>query len=187
MPKRKCKQCGERKDRDTMTIRGVLAFCDIDCQVGYGLANQHKGKAIKQKAERKAHTAKKKELLDNDKSHQNGVAQKLFNKFIRIRDEGQLCISCQRPPKKKNAGHYLSRGARRDLRFNEGNCHLQCEHCNSFKSGNQAIYRVNLIAKIGLSAVEQLERYSVKKDYSIDELKTIQKWYKRKIKRLQGE
>jgi hypothetical protein len=104
-------------------------------------------------------------------------AQQSFNRYIRARDEGQACISCQQPPKKKNAGHWLSAGAHPELRFNEDNCHLQCEHCNSYLSGNQIRYRAHLIEKIGQERVDWLEGPHDAKHYTIDDLKEIKATY----------
>jgi len=83
-------------------------------------------------------------------------AQKVFNAWIRKRDEGLACISCGsgRP---EHAGHYLSAGHHSRLRFDERNVHCQCIRCNYFLSGNQMYYRQGLIKKIGLSEVESLE------------------------------
>ena len=159
-------------------------YKDFDHMAAHGLAKTRKQKV---KADKKAHTKKKRELKENDKSFQNQKAQTIFNKFIRIRDDGEPCISCQKPPRKKNAGHYLSRGAHPELRFHPLNCHLQCEHCNSFKSGNQSLYRASLIKKIGSAKVEWLEGPHEPKRYTIANLKTIQKWFARKTKRLERD
>ena len=158
-------------------------FKDFDHMAKFGLAKARKDK---EKSDKKAHSENKRKLKDNDKSFQNDKAQTIFNAFIRLRDAGNVCISCQKPPRKKNAGHYLSRGAHPELRFHPLNCHLQCEHCNSFKSGNQSLYRKNLIEKIGLDDVEWLEGPHEPKRYTIDNLKTIQKWYRRKLRRLEN-
>lgn len=55
------------------------------------------------------------------------------------------------------AGHYLSKGARPELRFVLANINLQCHRCNVQLSGNQAKYRIGLVDKIGEAAVEELE------------------------------
>jgi hypothetical protein len=34
--------------------------------------------------------------------------QELFNKFIRLRDQGKPCISCERPKDYLQAGHFYS-------------------------------------------------------------------------------
>ncbi len=113
------------------------------------------------------------------------LAQPEFNRFIRARDKGNLCISCQKPPKKKNAGHYRSVGACPELRFNEDNCHLQCEHCNTHKSGNAVDYRINLVNKIGLDRVVELEGHHEPKHYIIDDIKEIRERYRLATKELE--
>jgi len=36
------------------------------------------------------------------------ATQIIFNKYIRLRDKGQVCISCQKKPLKENAGHFYN-------------------------------------------------------------------------------
>jgi hypothetical protein len=111
------------------------------------------------------------------------LAQQVFNKYVRLRDEGLVCISCQKPPRKKNCGHYFSQGGHSNVRFDEMNCHLQCEHCNSFLSGNLIEYGNNLIERIGKDEFELLRNraYETRK-WTKDELKKLIAEYKLKIK-----
>lgn len=67
------------------------------------------------------------------------------------------------------------------------NVHKQCSVCNNYKSGNLTEYRLNLIRKIGEEEVERLDR----KDHpplklSVDEIKTLIKVYKAKVRELQN-
>ena len=176
--------------KDEMLKLPVGNFCEMACVTAYSTEKAKKMLATAQKkaaAEEKKGDAKRRRVMnDNDRGLQTKKTQALFNKAIRLRDEGAVCISCQKPPKKKNAGHYLSRGARPELRFEPLNCHLQCESCNSFKSGNQALYRINLIKKIGVEQVEWLEGPHDPKHYTLRDLKILQRWYQRKIKRLEA-
>ena len=111
------------------------------------------------------------------------IAQTHFNNYIRQRDKGNLCISCKKPPKKENAGHFYSAGGHYNVRFDEDNVHLQCEHCNTFLSGNLIPYRANLIKKIGIEKFENLESIANNEaHHTIDELKMIIKIYKAKVK-----
>ena len=64
------------------------------------------------------------------------LAQQVFNKYIRLRDAGNLCISCQKKPLKENAGHFYNANNHWSVRFDERNVHLQCEHCNNYLSRN---------------------------------------------------
>ncbi|MEN2908551.1 hypothetical protein EFIBHEMM_01788 [Mannheimia haemolytica] len=113
--------------------------------------------------------------------------QKIFNKFIRLRDKDLPCISCGRYHQGKyDAGHYKTVGGNPELRFNEDNCHSQCVPCNRHLHGNIVNYRVNLIEKIGLERVEFLER----KDHpplklTIEQIKDLIKVYKAKCKELE--
>ena len=112
-------------------------------------------------------------------------AQKFFNAWVRKRDEGKPCISCGRMHKgQMQAGHYLSVGAHPALRYAEDNCHSQCVPCNDHLSGNIVRYRPNLIIKIGIDRVEELEGPHDPKQYSIPDLVEIRRVYKLKLKEL---
>ena len=56
------------------------------------------------------------------------------------------------------AGHFYSAGKYPKLRFNEDNVHLQGKSDNYFNGANLLEYRKNLIYKIGIERVEELER-----------------------------
>jgi len=111
------------------------------------------------------------------------IAQQVFNKYIRLRDKGNVCISCQKIPKKENAGHFWNANNHWSVRFDERNVHLQCEHCNTYLSGNLINYRENLLKKIGKDEYYNLEQESNKtRKFTIDEVKEIIAAYKQKIK-----
>ena len=115
--------------------------------------------------------------------------QTIFNRYIVLRD-GKICISCgtQNPDIQYCAGHYRSRGAAPQHRFNEMNVHAQCNHhCNLKLSGNIVNYRPALIKKIGLGAVEALENDNAARYYSIEDLREWIAKYKAKIKDLKHE
>jgi hypothetical protein len=110
-------------------------------------------------------------------------AQKVFNTYIRHRDKGLNCISCNKPPLKKNCGHYYSQGGHSNVRYDEDNCHLQCEHCNTYLSGNLLNYQIGIEKRIGAEKLIELQgRAHLEKKWSVDELKEIIKTYKQKIK-----
>lgn len=115
------------------------------------------------------------------------MTQIIFNKFIRIRDKGQPCISCGAKAGSYTitAGHYFP-STNKSVTFNEDNLHGQCWYnCNSSKSGNLAEYRLGLIERIGLERLEQLELESRKtKKWTKEELKEIMLIYKQKISEL---
>ena len=115
------------------------------------------------------------------------MAQIIFNKFIRLRDKGQPCISCQKPINGvEHASHYLSAGGHSIVRFNEDNVWVSCYKCNVMLSGNQVEYRKALIKKIGIERVEWLEEHgSETKRWTKEELREIMAIYKKKCKELE--
>jgi hypothetical protein len=152
-----------------------------------------KNQAVRKKAERKETKAKIKVLTDT-KPKLTKAAQTAFNAYIRYRDIGQPCISCDSPIKWDSeatggacdAGHWLSVGARVNLRFDEDNCHAQCKHCNNQLSGNTANYRIGLVKRIGIDRVEALECDHKLNHYTKDDLKEIEATYKQKLKSLKA-
>ena len=192
MKKLKCCGCKSRYPADGMIGINGSNFHSIDCATQYSQAKSAKlrAKAIakKEKQDKQSHTKKKRELKDNDKSFQTKKTQQIFNAYIRLRDNAQPCISCLRfHDGQYHAGHYRTVGANPEIRFNPRNCHKQCAPCNNHLSGNLVNYRVNLIAKFGVEFVDFLGGHHPPKRYTIANLKTIQKWFKRKTKRLERE
>ncbi len=177
----KCPTC-----KATATLRiNLKLFCSIDCAVSWSKLQADKAKAKKQK-EFNAETRQRKQKL---KTRQEWLkeAQTVFNKFIRLRDEGLPCVSCGRPDgndHQRHASHYKSRGAHPELALNEFNCHASCATCNNFLSGNLVPYRVELIKRIGLEKVEWLEGKHDPLKLTVEEIKELTAEYKQKIKQL---
>jgi hypothetical protein len=180
----KCKECKQpyTKRNSWQTICGETA-CIVE--------TVYKSQAKREKLERKVTKEKLKKFATKPE-----LAEKVkiaFNAYIRARDYGQPCISCDRPIAWGttnttggvcDAGHWLSVGARVNLRFNEDNVHAQCKHCNKELSGNAANYRIRLVKKIGLDRVEALECDHKLNHYSKDDLREIESIYKAKLKQL---
>jgi len=118
-------------------------------------------------------------------------AQTAFNAYIRARDAGKTCISCDTQlgsePNTFDAGHYRSVGSAPHMRFVEDNCHGQCKHCNNWLSGNHVQYRKRLLERIGLEELEKLEADTTVRKYSKEELIQIAKTYREKARRLEKE
>lgn len=128
-----------------------------------------------------------KEQLKTRTDHLNDL-QVIFNKYIRTRDKWEPCISCEGANKdtKRNAGHYYAVGSYPSLRFNEDNCHAQCEYCNSYLHGNFAEYTINLPYRIGLSVFGKLKKKRKEKlKLTLPEILELKVIYKRKIKDLE--
>ena len=136
----------------------------------------------------KQNRKQKKEYYDNDRKHQLKLTQQVFNQYVRVRDMGRQCISCDKPDNgthQRHASHYRP-ATHQQLRFNELNCHSSCQQCNTTKSGNLTEYRPRLIAKIGEDKVIWLESKQPGYKYTLDDLKEIREYYKSKINELKG-
>lgn len=115
-------------------------------------------------------------------------AQTAFNAYIRKRDENQPCICCGQPLGTNevggayDCGHYRSTGSASHLRFHEDNAHAQRKVCNRYGAGRAVDYRIGLIARIGLAAVEALESSNTPHKWTREELEAIRDKYRAKLK-----
>lgn len=116
--------------------------------------------------------------------------QKAFNAYIRERDKNEPCICCGRPLGSSDVGgafdcgHYRSTGSASHLRFDERNANAQRKVCNRWGAGRAVDYRIGLVARIGLAAVESLESDNAPKKWDRDELIAIRAQYVEKLKEL---
>ncbi len=173
-----CKSCKAKFE----PVRPLQSVCSPIC--GITLAST-KRKAAQDRQHRKEIAEAKiriKTLADWLKD-----AQTAFNAYIRERDRDLPCISCGTfsPNIQYCAGHYLTRGAHPELRFDELNVHKQCNrNCNLAKSGNQQQYRIGLLMRLGEEAVAYLEGPHEPKQYTIDDAKALIAEYRKKTKAL---
>jgi len=177
-PKQKnCIECGKLFNQ----YNSLTRVCSIECSIKNAKAKSKKEVVKKWKTEKKAI----KEKLMTKIDYLN-IAQKVFNTYIRLRDKGKPCISCNAVNYTSSCGHYYSSGKHKNVTFNELNCHAQCWfYCNSSLSGNLIEYRKGLIQRIGLDNLDYLDSIAkIEKKFEIDELKEIIKEYKEKIKQL---
>ena len=197
--KRKCRHC-QIYTHDFIVV-GVIAFCNFDHATSYAYANRSKGAAIKQKIARKVTRDKKEKLKTRGQWVKE--AQAAFNKYIRIRDTEHGCISCGKSRYEIeaaqgwkvggcwDAGHFIPRAVKQQLKFNTYGCHKQCKSCNggSGKFSSKAAtvgetYRIKLIDKIGISRVEDLEGNNELDKMDIDYLKRVKSIFNRRTKHL---
>jgi hypothetical protein len=123
--------------------------------------------------------------------------QKIFNEYIRLRDQDCPCISCFER-KTLQAGHFFHVKGYDGLRFDEINTNGECAGCNCFNDSHLIGYADNLILKIGLDNVSELKKRAdnykkngtvylmgkkYDKFYKSDLLEAIE-YYKQKIKTL---
>ena len=102
-------------------------------------------------------------------------AQKIFNKYIRLRDAKDnyfVCISCgqSKPLTQMQAGHYYAVKGYDSLRYNENNVNGECAGCNCFDQSHLIGYTINLEKKIGKDALQDLH------DQAMEYKKGFFKW-----------
>lgn len=186
--KRKCKQCKEYTRDGVKHPSGY--FCSQDHAIEFARANAEKARAKQVENKRKAFNRETRERKQRIKSRGDWLreAQMAFNKWIRLRDGDNPCISCLRfHDGQYHAGHYKTVGGNPELRFDERNCHKQCSACNNHLSGNIVNYRINLIDKVGIEVVRELEGPHDPKKYTIEDIKAIKAKYQRKVKEMESD
>lgn len=187
MSLKRCKVCKEQ----FRPTRPMQPTCHkYECQCSYAQQVADKAKAKREKVERAADRQKREKL--KTRSDWIKDAQIAFNAYIRGRDAGRPCICCGRTLTSDglgggyDAGHYRSVGSAPNLRFDERNCHAQSKQCNRYGAGRAVDYRIGLIARIGLDAVESLEADNEPKHFTIDQLREIRDTYRAKLKALKN-
>jgi hypothetical protein len=144
--------------------------CSVECAI----AVRAQDKAEEARKEAREYRAK---LADSKKlSHWVDLTERVVHRYIHARDRGLSCISCgTRSTVQWEAGHWLTKAARPEIRFDPRNINLQCHRCNEHLSGNQAAYRIGLVAKIGEDAVKELEGPHPTAKYTREGLAAIRK------------
>ena len=181
---RPCSHCA----KPFTPTRPMQKVCGLDCAKSLAISARVKAEKVAQVKDRRETRAKRERL----KTRGDWIkeAQASFNAYIRARDAGMPCICCGRTGAGQvhggewDAGHYRSRGSAPHLRFDERNVHAQLKQCNRYASGNVAGYRVGLIERIGLEAVEALEADQASRGYTIADLQEIKKTYAARAREL---
>ena len=128
-------------------------------------------------------------------------AQKPINDYVRLRDKGKSCPSCGKSEEEVeaaqgwktggawDAGHFMSRGAKNQLRFNLNNIHRQCKSCNAgegqFSFKRETVgerFEEELIKRIGPEKVEALKNNNELSSFSRSYLERIHKIFSRKVR-----
>ncbi len=200
-----CKGTGKAKGHGcgTETKFRKYGLCTSKCYPDF-LLNTEEGKELLQKnaliASKRVKKEKDKEQRKEDQATRDRLKrkqdwekdlEKVFNEFIRLRDAGDPCISCEALPGtyRMSAGHFYPAGSEKSVRFDEDNVHGQCWfNCNKNQHGNLLEYRPRLINKIGEERFEALRvRKNTPAHYSILDIKDMIKIYKAKVKELKND
>lgn len=186
--RKKCKQCNQYIPVGQGVKINTGFFCSIESAMIFAREKASKKKLADQRKAEQAERRELKKRKDSLKSRSEWLreAQSAFNRYIRLRDHAEPCISCQRHHQGQyHAGHYLTVGANPELRFDELNCWKQCSACNNHLSGNIVNYRINLLAKIGQEGLDYLEGPHKPKKYTADDIKGIKAKYNKLANDLQ--
>lgn len=166
---KKCINCSTNYHPYTTTQK----CCCVTCAISYN----------RKKVEVAHRKEIKKDLLTI--SDYKKIARQVFQKFIRLRDTNEPCISCGTITATIwDAGHYFKAELFSGLIFDENNCHKQCRKCNTFLNGNEIQYRMGLVKRFGEKWVKALEKKSEKmrvRKWSKFELEELKNTYQEKI------
>lgn len=198
---KKCKNpaCGD----SFVPQRLGQAVCSPKCGLAIKDVNQTKArKALADVGRRDIEV--RKEALKTRSDHMKN-AEKAVRDYRRTYELsiGSGCISCGESQESIlhaqgwktggafDAGHFLGKGARPELRLVPSNIWLQCKSCNAGSSKyarkgqtvSQA-FREGLIARIGLEAVEALEADHTPRKETVEQLKAITAEYRTKTREL---
>lgn len=197
-PKR-CKTCREQ----FTPTKPMQRVCSPSCALSLAVSVRAKAEKRAQVLERKRDRERKEKLKKRgDWLKEAKVAVQRFRRLEELA-KGSGCMSCGRsqeevqgtdgwkPGGAWDGGHFLGKGARPELALEPLNIWLQCKSCNA-GSGKyarkgatvNASFRLNLIARIGLAAVEALEADHTPRHYSIDDLKRIKVEYTARAREL---
>lgn len=141
------KKCPICKTKFTPTFSSLQKACSVTCAIQLGKTKIKVTKNREWKAKKKVLKEKNKTLGDY-----KSEARTIFQRFIRLRDKNQPCISCGKrfsEDEKIDAGHIYKAELYSALIFDEENVHSQCVYCNHRLSGNLDGCLRNLPNRIG--------------------------------------
>lgn len=176
---KKCKIC----KAEFKPFTSLAKVCSVDCSKQFA-SNETKKQYKREAIEYRKRTKPVKSI--------QASAQASVNAYVRTRDEGKPCISCEGFKAQSSlhgsafdAGHWHSRGAYPSLRFVLWNIHRQCVHCNQYLGGHVIGYEAGLAKRFGREWVERRKQQGREwktNHYSKDDLERIRILFNRKRK-----
>lgn len=126
---------------------------------------------------------------DNERPVAVDNLDRVFSIYIRLKDAVDniaRCVTCGAKAHYKlmQNGHFISR-RKMSVRFDEMNCHVQCQYCNENLGGNLKVYKVFMIVTYGQEAVDELlKKANRTHKMSIPEIEALTLYYKDEVKKL---
>ena len=157
--KRKCPFCKEFAVAVDMLIINNRAFCNYDHASKYAAKNRPTGHKKKKAHEKRELKARKKALKPRTALY-NKLGAVVNQWVVHVRDKGKPCYTCgtTNPYIKYDAGHFHTRKARSDIRFELMNIAKQCSReCNQYGSGMRLEFEKNIARDHGQLMVEWLK------------------------------
>lgn len=169
----KCRVC----KTEFQQFRSFEVWCSPECGAVLALRAHEKKQAAQAKAQRALDREQRMAL--KPLHYWAKRAEKQFNRWVRLRDAGDGCISCGTYDALAwHAGHCYTVKARPDLRFHPDNVHLQCQQCNYHDGGNVQQYKLRLVGKIGQERMDALLRVAPAFKPTREYYQTIEATYK---------
>lgn len=190
--KKRCKHCKKYFPASQMIKVPAGTFCTYDHAIAF--ANEKKAQEAKENEKwlkdfhSRISTASGRKDAKRNRDDYYEILQDLVNQWIlHVRDKLEPCCTCGTPrgSRKFDAGHYRTRGAAKELRFELTNIHGQCFICNTHGSGMRSEYRAFIEAKYGADHLQWLDgpHPSLKDQFStIEDIKKECSKFRRLIK-----
>jgi hypothetical protein len=182
----KPKTCRECKQK-FIPIRAIQPVCsDFKCMVAFANKAAEKAALAREKKAKREHKAK----LTSIKPWQKwfNECKSIAQKYVRVRDRFDGCISCDKPPHwhgQWHGSHFKPAGNFKAVALNLMNIHKACSECNNYKSGNGVEYNDKLILKIGQAKVDWLKSQTQPHRHSVEYLQRYKKVMGKRLRQME--
>lgn len=183
----KCRHCKAPFERKSARHIACSPACII------ALTEKSAAKKLAAEAKRDRIATKQKLIEIKPLKWFKAKAKKALHLFVRTRDEGKPCASCDtilrntgKPGGDYDAGHFRSVGSAKHLEMDLRNIWGQCKHCNHQLSGNSQEYERRLRISQGDAFVDELLSDNETRRYRREDYLVIEAWAKKEMKELKS-
>lgn len=171
--------------------RRIQPCCGYACEVKAATAAVEKKQAKTAKEDRKLTRAQLEAIKTVPQLKKE--AQEAFNRYVRLRDNGNPCLVCGTTLSLGgvgggfDAGHVRSRSEADHLRYDERNVWGQCKPCNAAGSTKPHEMRAAAERKLGMQVAEELYADNRVVKWTRDGLREIRDEYRAKARAIGRE